>query len=254
MIYDSFFNKNRIRLARVGGIKAITIHWLVAMDVKKSTSLTDQRNDPFAELSGDKRRLEDGTTTQGTGPSSPEVHERRRCNPTKRWALVGWLVGAAMLITLIVILVSAFVVKPKGDSGNKNNSTTASADLQNDRNAVANLPSTMDMVNLSTAAPSSIAPTLPPTPMPTRMVREEPTMHPTETPDVSTSDTSDYTIGVYYYPWHGSNFHNRQYLRGDLQPPQLPALGEYDDTDPAVIARHLQWSRGANVNHSKDLL
>lgn len=217
--------------------------------------MTDQRNDPFAELSGDKRRLGDGnegessTTTHETGPSSPEVHERRRCNPTKRWALVGWIVGASMLIALIVILVSAFVVKPKRDSGNNNNSTTASADPQNDRYAVANLPSAMDMVNLSTAVPSSIDPALPPTPMPTRMVSKEPTFHPTGTPnDVSTSDTSDYTIGVYYYPWHGSNFHNRQYLRGDLQPPQLPALGEYDDTDPAVIAQHLQWSRGANVN------
>ena len=154
-----------------------------------------------------------------------------------------------MFIALIVVLVSAFVVKPKRNSGNNNNSTTASADPQNDRNEVANLPSAMDMVNLSTVVPSSIAPTSTPTPMPAHMVSKEPTTYPTGTPnDVSTSDTSDYTIGVYYYPWHGSNFHNRQYLRGDLQPPQLPVLGEYDDTDPAVIAQHLQWSRGANVN------
>ena len=241
--------------------------------------MTDQRNDPFAELSGDKlgdgNEGESSTTTQESGPSSPEVQERQRCNPTKRWALVGWLVGAAMLIALIVVLVSAFVVKPKRNSGN-NNSTTATthiADLQNDRIAVANSPSAMDdMTNLSTASPSSINPTLIPTAMPTNIVSEEPTMHPSGPPNVSSPDTSDYiptamptnivseeptmpsrptcdyTIGVYYYPWHGSNFHNRKYLRGDLQPPQLPALGEYDDTDPGVIAQHLQWSRGANVN------
>ena len=215
--------------------------------------MTDQRNDPFAKLDGEGRCLEDGsfpgeigTTAKETDPAPPEAHERRRCNPTKRWALVGWIVGAAMLISLIVVLISAFVIKPNRNGGNNNN-TTASADP---RNAVANLPSaiTMDTVNLSTAAPSSNAPTLHPTAMLTRTVSEEPTMHPTGAPSVLTPDTSDYTIGVYYYPWHGSNFHNRQYLRGDLQPPQLPALGEYDDTDPAVIAQHLQWSREANVN------
>jgi len=51
---------------------------------------------------------------------------------------------------------------------------------------------------------------------------------------------SDYLVGVYYYPWHGNKFHNGGgYLREQLVPPQLPALGEYNDSDPAVIAQHL---------------
>ena len=58
-----------------------------------------------------------------------------------------------------------------------------------------------------------------------------------------------YTVGAYYYPWHTNNFHNGQgYLRRKLDPPQYPTLGEYDDTDPDVIAQHLKWSRYANIN------
>uniref|UniRef100_A0A7S0PX64 Uncharacterized protein n=1 Tax=Asterionellopsis glacialis TaxID=33640 RepID=A0A7S0PX64_9STRA len=57
------------------------------------------------------------------------------------------------------------------------------------------------------------------------------------------------TVGVYYYPWHGDGeFHGREYLRGELEPPQEPLLGEYDDRDPAVVGQHLAWSRGARVN------
>ena len=52
---------------------------------------------------------------------------------------------------------------------------------------------------------------------------------------------SDYLVGVYYYPWHGKDFHNGQgYLRKELDPPQLPMLGEYDDSDPGVIAQHME--------------
>ena len=63
----------------------------------------------------------------------------------------------------------------------------------------------------------------------------------------STMD-SDYTVGVYYYPWYGSDFHGRGYLREHLLPPQLPSLGEYDDRSPEVISQHLQWSRAANIS------
>jgi glycoprotein endo-alpha-1,2-mannosidase len=64
---------------------------------------------------------------------------------------------------------------------------------------------------------------------------------------------ADITVGVYYYPWHGDDFHNRQYLRQylEVEEGQIqhgPLLGEYDDTDPDVIAKHLRWSRQANVN------
>mmetsp|Transcript_32821 Transcript_32821/g.78408 ORF Transcript_32821/g.78408 Transcript_32821/m.78408 type:complete len:525 (+) Transcript_32821:166-1740(+) len=60
---------------------------------------------------------------------------------------------------------------------------------------------------------------------------------------------SDYTVGVYYYPWHSDDFHRGQgYLRKILMPPQLPVLGEYNDRSSNTIRKHLEWTRGANVN------
>jgi hypothetical protein len=59
---------------------------------------------------------------------------------------------------------------------------------------------------------------------------------------------NEYTVGVYYYPWYAGDFHGRNYLRQFLSPPQLPALGEYDDRDPAVIERHLNGCRDAGVD------
>jgi hypothetical protein len=59
---------------------------------------------------------------------------------------------------------------------------------------------------------------------------------------------TDYLVGVYYYPWHGSNFHNGDgYLRKELIPAQQPALGEYDDSRPDVIAQHMKWFRKSNI-------
>lgn len=62
------------------------------------------------------------------------------------------------------------------------------------------------------------------------------------------------TVGVYYYPWWGEDFHRGNvdnpdnYLRSQLiEPQQLPALGEYDDREPTVIAKHLSWSRQNNI-------
>lgn len=60
-------------------------------------------------------------------------------------------------------------------------------------------------------------------------------------------------VGVYYYPWWGVDFHrgNRPdlYLRSQLEdPPMLPSLGEYDDRNPSVIAKHLKWSRQHNID------
>mmetsp|Transcript_33484 Transcript_33484/g.41020 ORF Transcript_33484/g.41020 Transcript_33484/m.41020 type:complete len:430 (+) Transcript_33484:137-1426(+) len=55
-------------------------------------------------------------------------------------------------------------------------------------------------------------------------------------------------VGVYYYPWHSNGFHNGEgYLRSQLNPPQYPVLGEYDDTDPATIRKHLTWSLNAKI-------
>jgi len=59
---------------------------------------------------------------------------------------------------------------------------------------------------------------------------------------------SDYLVGAYYYPWHKNDFHNGGgYLRKELDPPQSPALGEYDDSDPEVISQHLEWFRKSNI-------
>uniref|UniRef100_A0A7S4AA28 Uncharacterized protein n=1 Tax=Pseudo-nitzschia australis TaxID=44445 RepID=A0A7S4AA28_9STRA len=62
------------------------------------------------------------------------------------------------------------------------------------------------------------------------------------------TSNSDYLVGAYYYPWYGDNFHKGNgYLRQDLIPPQQPELGEYNDSDPQVIAQHMKWFRQANI-------
>jgi glycoprotein endo-alpha-1,2-mannosidase len=59
---------------------------------------------------------------------------------------------------------------------------------------------------------------------------------------------SNYLVGAYYYPWHGSSFHNGDgYIRNKLQPAHSPTLGEYDDSKPEIISQHLAWSRQANI-------
>jgi hypothetical protein len=63
-----------------------------------------------------------------------------------------------------------------------------------------------------------------------------------------TGCATDETVGVYYYPWYGNDFHGGQYLREHLVPSQQPTLGEYDDTDPAVIAEHIAWSEYAGID------
>jgi hypothetical protein len=52
----------------------------------------------------------------------------------------------------------------------------------------------------------------------------------------------------YYYPWHKNDFHNNGgYLRKFVVPRQYPSLGEYDDSDPAVIKEHMKMFRRANI-------
>lgn len=59
---------------------------------------------------------------------------------------------------------------------------------------------------------------------------------------------SEFLVGVYYYPWHNQNFHNGGgYMRKELIPKHVPALGEYNDSDPAVISQHMAWFRQANI-------
>ncbi|MCG3199080.1 MAG: hypothetical protein GHCLOJNM_03589 [bacterium] len=59
---------------------------------------------------------------------------------------------------------------------------------------------------------------------------------------------ADYTVGVYYYPWYSNDFHGGNYLRERLVPPQLPALGEYNDRDSEVIRQHAEWARFAGID------
>jgi glycoprotein endo-alpha-1,2-mannosidase len=109
-------------------------------------------------------------------------------------------------------------------------------------------PDTTDSSSVETTgseseASSSVAPT----------ETSQITAAPTEAGDPSSPDydytaNSDYLVGVYYYPWHGDNFHNGDgYLRKQLTPQHQPVLGEYNDSDPNVIAQHMKWFRQANI-------
>jgi len=57
-----------------------------------------------------------------------------------------------------------------------------------------------------------------------------------------------YTVGVHYYPWYWEDFHGGQYLRKHLVPAQIPALGEYNDRESAVVSAHLAWSRATGID------
>jgi glycoprotein endo-alpha-1,2-mannosidase len=86
----------------------------------------------------------------------------------------------------------------------------------------------------------------PPTQSPAPSNSLSPSYMPTMAPTFLGPPPSNITVGAYYYPWHGSDFHGGQgYLRREIN--QLPLLGEYNDTDPKIIAKHLSWSRYANI-------
>lgn len=64
----------------------------------------------------------------------------------------------------------------------------------------------------------------------------------------SPSSRVNTTVGVFYYPWYAEDFHyGKGFVREQLLPPQEPALGKYNDSDPAVIAQHLAWAKQANI-------
>ena len=58
------------------------------------------------------------------------------------------------------------------------------------------------------------------------------------------------TIAAYYYPWYSASGDGWDpgFLRDKLVSPQLPALGEYDSRDPAVIAQHYAWAHTYGVD------
>jgi len=57
-------------------------------------------------------------------------------------------------------------------------------------------------------------------------------------------------IGAYYYPWYSSDGRhwNEGYVRGKLNSPQKPLLGEYDSRDEAVINQQVRWAKEAGVD------
>lgn len=77
-----------------------------------------------------------------------------------------------------------------------------------------------------------------------------PSFYPSEKPSSNPSEEPEHKLrfGVYYYPWHGPNFHGGKYLREYLNPRQFPELGEYDDREASVISQHLAWSKQAHVS------
>ncbi|KAL3917525.1 MAG: hypothetical protein SGILL_004672 [Bacillariaceae sp.] len=61
--------------------------------------------------------------------------------------------------------------------------------------------------------------------------------------------TGNITVGAFYYPWHGEDFHNGEgFLRAELDPRQAPELGEYDDTKKKTIQKHLEYSDVGNID------
>lgn len=61
---------------------------------------------------------------------------------------------------------------------------------------------------------------------------------------------SPLTVAAYYYPWYGPKglSWDLGYARGLLDPPEPPALGEYESNDPAVIAQHYAWAQEYGVD------
>ena len=56
-----------------------------------------------------------------------------------------------------------------------------------------------------------------------------------------------YLTGVHYYVWYPKNW-GQGYLRGFLNPPQGPALGNYSSQDPRVIEQHIDWSHQYGID------
>jgi len=56
-----------------------------------------------------------------------------------------------------------------------------------------------------------------------------------------TAQGDEYLVGAYYYSWYPENF-SKGFLRGRLNPRQIPKLGLYDSRDPDVAQRHIEWA------------
>lgn len=67
-----------------------------------------------------------------------------------------------------------------------------------------------------------------------------------------TINKTDFTTGVYYYPWYipEENHHQwpGEYVRDYFIPKQPPALGEYSSANALTIRQHLQWMQSAGID------
>ena len=119
-------------------------------------------------------------------------------------------------------------------------------------------PTTISPTIIPSASPSSSPPTTrytlyrntetPTTATPTEVATTQIASSSYTTTSATTEKTMNVTVGAYYYPWHGRNFHNDQgYLRAQLYPKQGPELGEYDDTKQHTIEKHLEFSDIGNI-------
>ena len=164
---------------------------------------------------------------------------------------------AGILFLLIGLLLGQWA---RGQSGNVSQPSQQQQQQQQQQQAVDS-PVTQQKIEeedesnievnvLETMKPSVPATTTAPVTIPTKevVVTEEQTK-----PDASESGfdytaNTDFLVGVYYYPWHGERFHNGGgYMRKELTPQHVPALGEYNDSDPAIIKEHMKMFRQANI-------
>jgi len=63
-----------------------------------------------------------------------------------------------------------------------------------------------------------------------------------------TPQPNPYLVSASYYPWYIADSWNNQTLRGDLNPPQLPTLGQYLSQDEDVVTQQIAWSTAAGIN------
>jgi len=116
----------------------------------------------------------------------------------------------------------------------------------------------------------SMTPSAAPSTSPT-LIEAEVDVNPIESSSSPLPPRSNYTVGVFYYPAHGSSIESNpeddpsdsisisrgsndkgqmfgNYIRKDLVPRQYPMLGEYNDADPDIIKEHIRMLKRANVN------
>jgi glycoprotein endo-alpha-1,2-mannosidase len=164
---------------------------------------------------------------------------------------------AGILFLLIGLLLGQWA---RGQSGNVSQPSQQQQQQQQQQQAVDS-PVTQQKIEeedasnievnvFETMKPSVPATTAPPVAVPTKelVVTEEQTNPNASESGFDYTANTDFLVGVYYYPWHGERFHNGDgYMRKELTPQHVPALGEYNDSDPDIIREHMKMFRQANI-------